>query len=162
MRLYLIAAVSRNGVIGRGGKLPWRLPEDLKRFKRLTTGHAVIMGRKTYESIGKPLPNRRNVVVSRNASFPLPEGVLRAGNLGEATEACRRAGEEQAFVIGGASLFEEALKTADGLHITWIPGEVEGDTFFPFTRDQFPDGNWRRVSEERLGDLVFAEYARKD
>lgn len=164
MKVILIAAVARNGVIGRDGKLPWHLPEDLKRFKRATSGHAVIMGRRTWESIGKPLPDRRNVVVTRNAGFPLPEGVRRADSLPAALSICREAGEEKAFVIGGASLYKEALEVADGFLATWVEREVEGDAFFPFPRDRWPLPGWSKVSEERPEGqgLAFVEYARKD
>ncbi len=125
--LAIIVAVARNGVIGRDGELPWHLPEDLKHFKRTTTGHAIIMGRKTYESIGRPLPNRRNIVVTRStASF---EGCETAKSLEGAIELARTT-DECPFVIGGASLYAEALPLATELHLTIVDREVEGDTFF--------------------------------
>jgi dihydrofolate reductase len=125
--LAIIVAVSRNGVIGRAGELPWHLPEDLKHFKRVTTGHAIIMGRKTHESIGRPLPKRRNIVVTRSgASF---EGCETADSLETAIELARTS-DACPVVIGGASLYEEALPLATELHLTIVDREVEGDTFF--------------------------------
>ena len=134
--LQLIAAIAANGVIGRAGQLPWHLPDDLKHFKQLTLGHAVIMGRRTYESIGRPLPQRRSIVVSRSLSIPRVEVVSTMD------EAIQLAGDG-AFVIGGAMLYTEALGRADVLHLTELDDAVEGDTFFPaFDRSQW------RVSEE--------------
>lgn len=139
--LSLIVAVAENGVIGRGGTLPWHLSADLKRFKRLTMGHAIIMGRRTYESIGRPLPGRRSIVVSRNADYH-PGGVEVAPNLNEALRLA--AGDDEVFVIGGSRLFAEALPRADRLHLTRIHAAVEGETFF-----SEPDwSQWRVVAEE--------------
>lgn len=128
VRLALIVAVARNGVIGRGGGLPWHLSEDLKHFKRTTLGHAVIMGRRTHESIGRPLPKRRNIVVTRSGAAL--EGCETASSLDEALELAR-ATDDCPFVIGGASLYEEALPSATEIHMTTIDRDVEGDTFFP-------------------------------
>jgi dihydrofolate reductase len=126
--LALIAAVARNGVIGKDGTLPWRLPEDLKHFKRTTKGHAVIMGRKTYESIGRPLPGRRNIVVSRrHATLP---GCEVAPSLPLAIELARSS-DELPFVIGGERLYEEALPLATEIHLTTIDRDIEGDAYFP-------------------------------
>lgn len=160
MKVYVgPVAVAKNGVIGREGKLPWHLPEDLKRFKAITTGHAVVMGRKTWESIGKPLPNRRNIVLTRDPAYPLPPGVERHGSLDEALAACRASGQEKVFVIGGASLFKEAYGRADGAFITWIDREVPGDTFFPFDEKAFAP--WKTVGTPRVsGDLRFVELER--
>ncbi len=126
--LYLIAAVAANGVIGADGALPWRLPEDLQYFKRVTQGHAVVMGRKTWASIGKPLPGRKNVVVTRQTAFAAP-GASVAPSLEAALALCR----EQAlvFVIGGAELYRAALPLADGLLLTEIRRDYPGDTHFP-------------------------------
>ena len=129
-RLTLIAAVSRNGVIGKDNALPWHLPEDLKHFKQLTTGHAVIMGRKTWESLParfRPLPNRSNIVISRNAAFDAP-GAQLAGTLEAALAA---AGSQQAFVIGGAQLYGLAMPVAQRLEITEIGADFAGDAWFP-------------------------------
>ena len=134
--LAIIVAMANNRVIGRDGKLPWHIPEDLKHFKRTTLGHAVIMGRKTFESIGKPLPKRRNIVVTRqpNLSF---EGCDRAADLPSAIAVARN-DDDCPFVIGGASLFAEALPIATRVYLTDIERDVEGDTFFPdFDRRTF-------------------------
>jgi dihydrofolate reductase len=127
-RLYLIAAVAKNGVIGANGKLPWHLPEDLKQFKSLTLGHPVIMGRRTWESLGKPLPGRDNIVISRKPGYAAP-GASMAASLEAAIALC--AGESMAFVIGGAEIYAAALPLADGLVLTEIEGDYEGDTRFP-------------------------------
>jgi dihydrofolate reductase len=139
--LALIVAVARNGVIGRSGDLPWHLSEDLKHFKETTTGHAIIMGRKTHESIGRALPKRRNIVVTRSgAKF---EGCETAGSLEEAI-ALARTSDECPFVIGGASLYEEALPVATELHLTTIDEDVEGDTFFPMDLPEFVEVESRK------------------
>ncbi len=127
-RIYLIAAVARNGVIGAHGKLPWHLPEDLKHFKNLTLGHPIIMGRRTWESLGKPLPGRENIVISRKAGFEAP-GASVASSVAAAVALC--SGEPLAFVIGGAEIYAAALPLADGLVLTEIHGNYEGDTRFP-------------------------------
>ena len=128
-RVSLIAAVASNGVIGSDNALPWRLPEDLKRFKALTLGHPVIMGRKTYESIGRPLPGRRNIVISRTAGYAA-EGCEVAGSFGAALAACRT-GSDEIFVIGGAQIYAEALPLARRLYLTEIRRDYEGDAHFP-------------------------------
>lgn len=127
-RIYLIAAVAKNGVIGARGKLPWHLPEDLKHFRKLTLGHPVIMGRRTWESLGKPLAGRENIVVSRKAGFAAP-GASVAATLAGAVALC--SGEALAFVIGGAELYAAALPLADGLVLTEIDADYAGDTRFP-------------------------------
>jgi dihydrofolate reductase len=126
--LALIVAAARNGVIGKDGGLPWHLPEDLKHFKRTTTGHAIIMGRKTHESVGRPLPKRRNIVVTRQPGAQFP-GCETANGLDEAI-ALARATDECPFIIGGASLYLAALPLATELHVTTIDEDVEGDTHF--------------------------------
>jgi dihydrofolate reductase len=123
--LALIAAVSRNRVIGKDGTLPWHISEDLKRFKRITTGHTVLMGRKTFESLGKPLPNRRNVVLT---SRTLP-GVETYRSIPEALDAL--AGEAKVFVIGGGELFTSLLDRVDEFYLTIVDRTVDGDTYFP-------------------------------
>ena len=127
-RVYLVAAVARNGVIGARGKLPWHLPQDLKHFRQLTLNHPVIMGRRTWESLGKPLPGRENIVVSRKAGFAAP-GASVAASMAGAIAFC--AGEAVAFVIGGAQIYAAALPLADGLVLTEIDRDYEGDTHFP-------------------------------
>jgi dihydrofolate reductase len=134
----VIVAVSDNGVIGRDGDLPWRLPEDLRHFKRTTLGHAVVMGRATWESIGFPLPKRRNIVLTRNREY-VAEGAEVAHSLEEALVLARETDPEP-FVIGGATLYAEALPIATRLEITEVHRDVEGDTSFPeFDRAAFTE-----------------------
>jgi dihydrofolate reductase len=129
MIVSCIAAVAENGVIGRDNELPWRLSADLKRFKKLTMGHHLIMGRKTYESIGGPLPGRTSIVITRNRDYQAAPGVLLAHSF---EEALRRAeGEEEVFVIGGASVYREGVARADRLYLTRVHADVSGDTLFP-------------------------------
>ena len=146
MSISIIVAASENGVIGRDGALPWHLPADLKRFKKLTLGHAVIMGRKTYqsilESLGRPLPKRRSVVLSRDPDYQAPGAELASG-LEQALALL--AGDDETFVIGGASVFAEALPKADRLYLTRVHAEVEGDVFFP----EVDLSSWNLISEER-------------
>lgn len=139
--LCIIAAVSSNGVIGAGGKLPWRLPEDLGFFKAQTLGCPVIMGRRTWESIGKPLPGRRNIVVTRNSRWQAA-GAATAASLEQAIAQC--AGEARVFVIGGGELYRAALPLADRMLLTEIQREFAGDVRLP----DFDRGEWQEV--ERL------------
>lgn len=121
--------MSENRVIGRAGFIPWKVPGEQLFFKRITLGHTVIMGRKTFESIGRPLPGRTNVVISRRTDLR-PEGFLMARSLQAALDMCP-AGEDEAFIIGGGQLYAAALPVADRIYLTVIPLAVDGDTFFP-------------------------------
>ena len=141
MTVSLIAAMAGNRAIGKDGTLPWRLPRDLRRFKDLTMGHPLIMGRKTYESIGRALPGRRSLVLSRDPGFR-PPGVEVVSSLDAAFVRVRA--EAEVFVIGGASVFREALPRADRLYLTRIHADVEGDVFFP---EEALRG-WRLLEEE--------------
>ncbi|MEO8800614.1 MAG: dihydrofolate reductase [Polyangiaceae bacterium] len=136
--LTLIAAVAKNKVIGYKNGLPWRVPEDLKFFKAQTTGHAIVMGKKTFDSTGKPLPNRRNIVVSRSATAI--EGAEIARSIEEAVARARET-DADPFVIGGAEIYRAALPLATRMLLTEIDQEPEGDTFFP----DFPRDEWREV-----------------
>jgi len=129
MELVLIAAIARNGVIGRDGTLPWQLPADLARFKQLTTGHTIVMGRKTWESIGRPLPKRTNLILSR--TLEAPPGASVVASLDAAIARARDAGETTLYMIGGARVYAEALPRADRLELTRVDAEVEGDVRFP-------------------------------
>ena len=140
-RIAIIAAVARNRVIGHRNRMPWHLPEDLKRFRRLTLGHAVIMGRRTFESIGKPLTGRNNIVVTRSPDWTRP-GCYPAYSLEAAFAAVRE--REDAFVIGGAEIYALALPIASRLYITEIERDFEGDAFFP----EFDRSRWREISRE--------------
>jgi len=124
----LIVAMAKNGVIGDAGRIPWHLPTELARFKRITLGHHIVMGRKTWESIGRLLPGRRSVIVSRNPRYGVP-GAIVADSLRAAIAICLY--DEEVFVIGGAELFREALPIADRLYVTVVDAEVAGDTVMP-------------------------------
>lgn len=143
--LALIVAMAHNGVIGKSGALPWHIPEDLKHFRRVTTGHAIIMGRTTHVSIGKPLPNRRNIVVSRSASFAA-EGCEVAHTLDEAIALARQTDPEP-VIIGGAAVYEEALPFVTRMYLTEVQRDVDGDVRFP----DFDRSAWREV-ERRPGE----------
>ncbi|MEM7481001.1 MAG: dihydrofolate reductase [Acidobacteriota bacterium] len=143
MTFSILVATAENGVIGRDGDLPWRLPADLERFKALTMGHHLIMGRKTWDSIGRPLPGRTSVVVSRT-SPQLPEEVVVVNSVDRALKVARRAGDEEPFVVGGAEIYRQVMDSASRLYLTRVHAEVEGDTFFP----ELDESEWRLV--ERL------------
>ena len=157
--LTLIVARARNGVIGRDNTLPWRLPEDLAHFKRTTMGAPVIMGRKTWESIGRPLPGRRNIVVSRNAQLRL-DGAETSSSLEDALRLC--VGVEQVFLIGGAQLYAEALPSADRLIVTEIDADIAGDARFPAIDPQrwIATERERHHSEANGFDYAFVTYER--
>jgi dihydrofolate reductase len=140
-RVALIAAVASNGVIGAGNRLPWHLPEDLRRFRTLTSGHAVIMGRKTWDSIGKPLPNRQNIVVSHQAGLRL-DGASVAHTLDEALTITAR--PDPVFVIGGEAVYRAALPLASLLYLTEIARDFDGDARFP----GFDRAAWRETARE--------------
>ena len=132
MFISIIVAVAENGIIGRRGKLPWRLSADLQRFKRLTMGHTIIMGRRTWESIGRALPGRRSVVVTRQQDYVIDvAAVAKSASLEAAIELAKAAGDDEAFIIGGAELYHAALALANRLHYTRVRAEIDGDTTFP-------------------------------
>jgi dihydrofolate reductase len=143
MRLSLIAAVADNGVIGSGNDIPWRLPEDWRRFKATTIGHHLLMGRLTWESIGKPLPGRTTVVISRGRP-ELPAEILLAGSLEQAISIAEQAGDDEAFVAGGAGIYRLALPRAERLYLTRVHTSIEGDTHFP----SWDETEWNLISEE--------------
>lgn len=127
--LTLIAAASENDVIGKNNQLVWHLSDDLKRFKRLTSHHCMIMGRKTFESFGKPLPNRTHIVISRQQGYSVPTGVILVHNLEDALDAAKN--DPQPFVIGGGEIYRQAMPYADKIELTRIHSSFDGDTFFP-------------------------------
>ncbi len=145
MRLSIIVAMAQNRVIGRDNRLPWRLSADLKRFKELTVGHHLLMGRKTFESIRRPLPGRTLVVISRGKPS-LPEGVLLAHSLDEAIAIARAAGDDEAFVGGGGEIYRLALPLADRIYLTWVHADFEGDTEFP----DYDESEWSLLAKEDL------------
>ena len=140
--ITLVAAVADNGVIGRGGGLPWHLPDDLRHFQRLTTGHTVIMGRRTFDEVRQPLRQRRNIVITRNPDFQA-EGFEVARDLDEALALA--AGESEVFVVGGGQIFADALAGADRMYLTHVHADVTGDIRFPV----FDPRDWEVTWEER-------------
>ncbi|MBZ0105638.1 MAG: dihydrofolate reductase [Sulfuricella denitrificans] len=162
VRFSIIAAMASNRVIGINNTLPWRLPADLAHFKALTLGHHIIMGRKTWESLGKPLPGRISVVITRDRGFSVPEGIV-AHSLADAMSACE--GDAEAFFIGGADLYRQALELADRMYLTEVKTEVAGDAWFP----EFGYARWVESSrkhccaDEKNGfDYDFVIYDRAD
>lgn len=146
MTISLIAALSRNRVIGRNNDLPWHLPDDMKYFMQTTKGHYVIMGRKNYDSIPekfRPLPNRTNIVVTRQAGLKLPNCVV-VHSLEEAVAIAREAGEQELFIIGGAAIYQLGMPLANRLYLTEIDATINGDTYFP----DFQKSLWREVSRQ--------------
>ena len=158
--LAIVAAVATNAVIGAGNRLPWRIPADLRRFRALTSGHSVIMGRKTWESIGRPLPDRQNIVVTRKSDF-VASGAEIAASLDEALARARL--PPPAFCIGGGELYREALPRATTLHLTEVDRAFEGDATFP----DFDRREWREVDRESHADsaedlpYAFVTYVRR-
>lgn len=167
IEIGVIVAAAANGVVGRDNALPWHLPEDLKYFKRMTLGKPVIMGRKTFESIGRPLPGRRNIVITARPGFGA-EGVEVAPTLDAALAlaraAAKQAGATELMVIGGARIYAQVISGADHLYVTEVHAEVEGDTYLP----PVDWGQWREVSREFHGasgdnpyDYSFVAYERR-
>lgn|SRR3989338_4176521 len=141
MTISLIAAIDRNRVIGKDNSLPWKLPADMKRFKELTKGKPVIMGRATFESIGKPLPNRINIILTRDKNFKA-EGCVVVHSVGDALKAAK--GHEEIMVIGGANVYSQFINIADKMYLTFIEGEFEGDAYFP----EYVERKWKETSRE--------------
>jgi dihydrofolate reductase len=162
MRTSLIVAMANNGVIGVNGDLPWRLSADLRRFKQLTMGHSIIMGRKTYESIGRLLPGRTTIVVTRQKTYSVMPGALLAHSVPDAVELAR--GSSEAFIIGGAEIYRVALPLVDRMYVTAVAAEVAGDTYFP----DWDPTEWRQIeqtdhaAEQQNGfDYSFRVYDRQ-
>lgn len=149
MRVTLIAAMARDRVLGRDGTIPWRLPADLRRFKQRTMGHHLVVGRRTWDSIGRPLPGRRMVVVTRQPDLSLPDEVTVAPSLDAALALAEAAGETEVFVAGGGEIYRRALPSADRLDLTEVDLVTGGDTFFP----EIDEGDWREITcEEHPAD----------
>lgn len=162
MRVSIIVAAAENQVIGRGNELPWHLPADLRRFKRLTMGHHIVVGRRTWESIGRPLPGRTMLVISRSEA-ELPGEVQSAGSLDEALAIARGAGESETFVAGGAEIYRLALPLADRIHLTRVHREIDGDVFLPpidFERWALIDSEAGALDEKNLLPHTFETYER--
>ncbi len=157
MPICIIAAVAKNNVIGKKNALPWYIPEDLKRFRKLTLGKIVLMGRKTFESIftklGSPLPDRLNVVITSNKNYQVPPGVLVFDKLNKAIESFKK---QEIFIIGGAQIYQQTIAFADTLYITHIDKEIDGDAFFPKIDLKI----WKKINEEKHNGFSFAIYKR--
>ncbi len=158
MQVSLVVAAGENGVIGRDGRLPWRLPSELKMFRRLTMGKPIVMGRRTFESIGRPLDGRDNIVVTRNADFA-PDGVSVAGSVADALTLARvlarTGGSDEIMVIGGAGVYEETLPVADRIYFTQVHASPEGDRVFPALDPK----DWSEVSREDVPRSDKDEFA---
>jgi dihydrofolate reductase len=164
MRISLIVAMGENRVIGSNGNIPWHLPADFKHFKELTMGHPIVMGRKTFESIGKPLPGRVNIVITRDADY-LRDGTTMVNSPDAALAAAVVApGADEMFVIGGAEIYKIFLSRAERIYLTQVHGAFEGDVFFP----ELGEGEWRLISSEEnkkdehnAFDFTYLVYERK-
>ncbi len=143
--ISIVAAVADNYAIGKGNKLPWHLPADLKHFRELTTGHAVVMGKRTFESLPNgPLPNRRNVVLTSVMSEGVNEGYFEADSLEDAFYLCEK--EEKVFIVGGAAVYRQSLEIAESLYITWVHHEFSADIYFP----EVDFSKWDEVSRQDM------------
>ena len=160
--ITIIAAVANNNVLGKDNELIWHIPADLKRFKKETSGHHIIMGRKTFESLGKPLPKRINVIITRDLNYSAPDGCVLVNSLEKALEVAKN--DSSPFIIGGAQIYAEGIKLADKLDITHVYHDFEGDVFFPeidatiwevISREDFQAG------EESKYDYSFVSYRRR-
>ncbi|MDW7675201.1 MAG: dihydrofolate reductase [Bacillota bacterium] len=154
MTISIIVAMDKNSLIGKGNELPWNIPEDLAYFKEITTGHKVIMGRKTFESIGKPLPNRTNIVITRDTDFK-PAGCQVVNSVEEVMDLIKK--DEEAFIIGGAQVYKRFLPLTNKLYITKIAGEYTGETYFP----PFNCDEWECISEKAGDSCTFIVLSKK-
>jgi dihydrofolate reductase len=156
--ISIIVAISKNNAIGKDNTLLWNIPEDLKHFKEITSGHTIIMGRKTFESIGRPLPNRRNIVITRDDSYA-HNGIEIANSLIKALDVCKY--EDEVFVIGGGEIYKQALPFADKLYVTHVEKEYTGDAFFP----EISKEEWVEISKEEHSEndppYRFSTYEKK-
>ena len=157
MKTIIIAALSKNNVIGRANALPWHYPADMAYFRRTTRGYPVVVGRKTYESFQvRPLPDRLNFVLTRNPDYPVAPGVIVCRNIERVMDKARDRGAKKLFIVGGAQIYALALPLADEMILTHLPIKVEGDAYFP----AWDKGEWKRVERHREGELIFATYCR--
>jgi len=156
MIISIIAAMSENRIIGSGNRIPWSIPSDLKRFSEITMGHPVIFGRKTFESIGSPLPGRKNIILTKQRGYRI-EGAIVAHGLADALDLC--SSEDEVFICGGGPLYQEAMSLADRIYLTMVHGVYEGDTFFP----EIPAAFAEIAREEVLEEIPYAviRYERK-
>jgi dihydrofolate reductase len=165
MRVSLIVAAARNGVIGRDGGIPWRLPDDQRFFKEITSGHCVVMGRKTFDEVGqRPLPNRENFILTRKPHAPVP-GVEFFSRLLDAIDRARERGFDECFIAGGEAIYREGMEIADRIYLTRVDAVPEGDTRFP----EIDEADWRcvdrkphPVDERHAHSFVFETWDRAD
>ncbi len=160
--LTIIAAASENNALGKDNQLVWHLPDDFKRFKNLTSGHYIVMGRKTFESFPKPLPNRTHIIITRQNDYEVPEGCLVASSLQHAIQLCPK--NEEVFIIGGGEIYKQSIEIADTIDLTRVHTTIEADTFFP----EIDETKWKLVFEEFHSkdekhdyDFTFLTYIRK-
>jgi len=157
MKVSLIAAMSKNRVIGRDNAIPWNIPADMHRFRELTLGHTIIMGRKTFESIGKPLPGRKNIIVTRQPDYPAT-GISVAGSLNEALLLAE--GDGEVFICGGGEIYEQALPVAAKIYLTLVDCDIDGDTRFPsILLNDYVELSRERLAEDPSADFIILERA---
>ena len=144
MKVTIIAAVAENGVIGNKNKIPWRLPSDLKHFRKITIGHHIVMGRRTHESIGRALDGRTNIVITRNKNYK-SSGCIVVSSLDDALKAARKAKEKEVIVIGGGQIYIQAMPLADRIYLTRVKANVAGDTYFP----KIESSKWKEINCEQ-------------
>lgn len=144
MQIIIIAALAKNRVIGKENDLVWRLPDDFKRFKSITSGHYILMGRKTFESLGKPLPNRTHLIITRDADYPVPEGHHRFASIEEAVIFCQKLDADKLYVIGGGEIYKQSLPIVDQMQLTEVDANPDGDTYFP----EFDTKDWKETFRE--------------
>lgn len=163
MKISCIVAIAKNNVIGKNNTMPWHIPADLKYFKKVTSGHCIILGRKNFESIGKALPNRTNIVVTRQKDF-FHSSVISTSSIENALKIALELGEEEVFIVGGAQIYIQTISFWDKLYLTEIQHEFEGDTFFP----EIDYSDWRLIreirkekSEDNLYELVFKVFEKE-
>ena len=160
--LTIIAAASENNALGKDNQLVWHLPDDFKRFKAITSSHYIVMGRKTFESFPKPLPNRKHIIITRQKDYEAPEGCLLASSLKKAIELCPK--EEEVFIIGGGEIYKQALPFADCIELTRIHAVVDADTYFPTIDEnewQLTHDEFHPADEKHEFAFTFLTYVKK-
>lgn len=160
MRIIIIAAIASNGVIGKAsGEMPWHVKEEFQHFKKTTLGSPVIMGRKTFETLGKPLKERENIIVTRNENFKVGfEEVKIVRSLGESIEYCKSKNYEKAFIVGGGQIYQQAIKIADEMILSFMKFEADGEVRFP----EFKEEDWKQVSSENREQFQIRKYERRN
>jgi dihydrofolate reductase len=152
MIISIVVAVSKNNVIGKDNQLLWKLSDDLKRFKKLTTNHCIVMGRKTYDSIGKALPNRTNIIITKNKNFHIDDAII-LHNIQDVIEYAKSKNETELFIIGGGEIYKQALEITNKIYLTKVDVDIDGDTFFHYNTQE-----WRICYEELIAKNEKNEY----